>query len=665
MIRKIWNHTWVRLTATFILTVTVAAYGALVFGSWHVTKPTQANGREIIASYNTVSAASATDYTWTSYLDAQTALNAVVAAGGGSLEFLGGAYNFGGHTVTATCNNIQIMGVGNSTVFSNGGISAGTNSGWTFSNLATSGAGGITYSSATNVTLIAVDLNGTYIGMQTAGTVTATTLNAPTGRTATYVIAASDAPASVKAQADVICTGTADQTAINTAISIVNSAGGGIVRLSAGTFVLTASITDLSNVAIIGCGTATVLTLANNANVSIIIGTTITNVEVGNISINGNYANNHTGAFPMIHFQINCSNVNVHDIYGTNYHQSLIAVAEPSTDVIINNIHASNSPDGDIIYVAGSRINITNIFGYGIYDTAVAIASVQATNVGSSDVNINNVIMISDGSINPGQGVATDNFATVTPHQNINISNVTVYKAMLGSIVLYDTTSATISNITANGCGISNNVDLALVTCNDISITNFIEENPVCSFAYISGCNHIIFNGGSFSNSQNVADAIGFEIYNTVSSDIKISNYSFSALSWGVLVFYGGSVTNLSIIGNTFTSFGNLLCNVSPTIAKNNINFNPVGKITNPIGTGTIGLVGSGTAVTSATVYTVKGVDCFITSTGGTVSNIVIKDAGGNTMLTGVTILTNQFVPIGYSVTWTHTGAPTVTVFGN
>ena len=92
MIRKIWNHTWVRLTATFILTVTVAAYGALVFASWHVTKPTQANGREIIASYNTVSAASATDYTWTSYLDAQTALNAVVAAGGGSLEFLGGAY---------------------------------------------------------------------------------------------------------------------------------------------------------------------------------------------------------------------------------------------------------------------------------------------------------------------------------------------------------------------------------------------------------------------------------------------------------------------------------------------------------------------------------------------------------------------------------------------
>ena len=50
MFKKLWNHTWVRLTATFILTVTVAAYGALVFASWHVTKPTQANGHDALDS---------------------------------------------------------------------------------------------------------------------------------------------------------------------------------------------------------------------------------------------------------------------------------------------------------------------------------------------------------------------------------------------------------------------------------------------------------------------------------------------------------------------------------------------------------------------------------------------------------------------------------------
>jgi hypothetical protein len=130
---------------------------------------------------------------------------------------------------------------------------------------------------------------------------------------------------------------------------------------------------------------------------------------------------------------------------------------------------------------------------------------------------------------------------------------------------------------------------------------------------------------------------------------------------------YLGTVSNTKILNNVFQGNKTLAINLVSTtdVVKNNTGFNPIGKITNPIGTGTIGLVGSGTTVTSATVYTVSGVDCFITSTGGTVSNIVIKDAGGNTMLTGVTTLTNQFVPIGYSVTWTHTGAPTVTVFGN
>ena len=116
-----------------------------------------------------------------------------------------------------------------------------------------------------------------------------------------------------------------------------------------------------------------------------------------------------------------------------------------------------------------------------------------------------------------------------------------------------------------------------------------------------------------------------------------------------------------------FTDTANAVVNLSSGVSMhNNINFNPKGLITNQIGTATIGLGGSGTTVVSGTVYTVSGVDCFITSTGGGVSNIVIKDAGGNTMLTGVTTLTNQFVPIGYSVTWTWavTG-PTVTVFGN
>lgn len=49
---------------------------------------------------------------------------------------------------------------------------------------------------------------------------TAASISAPTGRSATYVIAASDAPAHVKAQADSVASGTADDVTINAIIAL-------------------------------------------------------------------------------------------------------------------------------------------------------------------------------------------------------------------------------------------------------------------------------------------------------------------------------------------------------------------------------------------------------------------------------------------------------------
>lgn len=86
--------------------------------------------------------------------------------------------------------------------------------------------------------LKAVDLgDGTYsVGVSIQGTV-----EAPTGRTATYVIAASDAPAHVKAQADYVCTGTSDDVLINAAIAALPVSGGEI-SLSQGLFSITSTI---------------------------------------------------------------------------------------------------------------------------------------------------------------------------------------------------------------------------------------------------------------------------------------------------------------------------------------------------------------------------------------------------------------------------------------
>jgi len=72
-------------------------------------------------------------------------------------------------------------------------------------------------------------------------TLTVDNVDSPTGRGATYVIAASDALAHVKAQADYVCDGTADNVEIQAAIDAL-PATGGLIHLSVGTFVLNTSI---------------------------------------------------------------------------------------------------------------------------------------------------------------------------------------------------------------------------------------------------------------------------------------------------------------------------------------------------------------------------------------------------------------------------------------
>ncbi len=94
----------------------------------------------------------------------------------------------------------------------------------------------------------------------------------------------------------------------------------------------------------------------------------------------------------------------------------------------------------------------------------------------------------------------------------------------------------------------------------------------------------------------------------------------------------------------------------------------PSGLITNPFATAAsqnfIAPGGSVATPTTATAYVVGVRDTLVTSTGGTVSDIAVKDPAGNVVKSGVTTLDHERIPRGYSVTWTHTGAPTVSAFG-
>ncbi len=106
-----------------------------------------------------------------------------------------------------------------------------------------------------------------------------------TGRGATFLVAASDANATIIAQADYVCDGTADDVQIQAAIDAL-PAGGGKVLLSEGTFSITAYITLASNCILQGQGFSTLIQTTGNIRAIYFDG--ITNATIRDINIDGN-----------------------------------------------------------------------------------------------------------------------------------------------------------------------------------------------------------------------------------------------------------------------------------------------------------------------------------------------------------------------------------------
>ena len=75
----------------------------------------------------------------------------------------------------------------------------------------------------------------------TSNTLSVDNIDSPTGRGATYVIAASDATALEKAQADYVCDSTADNVEIQAVIDALGTQGG-LIQLSSGIFNVAARV---------------------------------------------------------------------------------------------------------------------------------------------------------------------------------------------------------------------------------------------------------------------------------------------------------------------------------------------------------------------------------------------------------------------------------------
>jgi hypothetical protein len=129
-------------------------------------------------------------------------------------------------------------------------------------------------------------------------------LTAKTGRTATYVIAASNAPAHVKAQADYPCDGTADDVQIQAAIDDLATISGGsegICQLSEGMFYLTQGLNIAGSVWLRGSGRgATFLEQVAGSNLPSLIRRDASvdyHIHLSDFTLDGKKATNPTAGY--------------------------------------------------------------------------------------------------------------------------------------------------------------------------------------------------------------------------------------------------------------------------------------------------------------------------------------------------------------------------------
>ncbi len=147
-------------------------------------------------------------------------------------------------------------------------------------------------------------------------------------RTATYVVAASDAPSHVKKQADYVCDGTDDQVEIQAAIDAL-PAEGGSVHLTAGTF-SAATIILRSNVSLSGEGAATLLVCPAATSANVIQATPLSvNIMITDLTVDGNKAGNTDQSDVTLQngiYLYNCGYWTIRNVYARNCHQTGISI---------------------------------------------------------------------------------------------------------------------------------------------------------------------------------------------------------------------------------------------------------------------------------------------------------------------------------------------------
>jgi hypothetical protein len=245
----------------------------------------------------------------------QAALN-MVDPQGGKVQLYSPAYTFT-TTVLRAINNVIIDGAGTTITYAGACFSVGSQTGWVFRDLSLAIGGTIT--GYTSALLVNVSIGTDHIEYQIPNTSTAADFVVPSGRTATYVIAASDATAQEKAQADYVMPSSSADVGIIITNAIALYGTNTWVQLTCGIFeISTQVIMNVAGVRLSGSGNGTYgmdsitkIKQSDNSNLSPIIIITATTCTLTDFFINGNSSQNPTAGDAI---QIGNHDCNIHRV---------------------------------------------------------------------------------------------------------------------------------------------------------------------------------------------------------------------------------------------------------------------------------------------------------------------------------------------------------------
>ncbi|MHB8085427.1 MAG: glycoside hydrolase family protein [Dehalococcoidia bacterium] len=401
--------------------------------------------------------------------------------------------------------------------------------------------------------------------------------------TATYFIAASDATATEKAQADVICDGKVDQVEINAAIT----AGYKHIVLSSGTFITSAPIKFISNLWLQGQGPGTIIKIAGDySGISV---TSCTYITLSDLKVDGNSKNTGVGSH-AIYFHTGCSEFTDRDIQVVNSH-SFSLMFQGCSYGSVDNIYCSSATGAghDGVHLTDcNNVVVNNIYGstgddlFAISGVSADSYHISATNIaGTSNTSICKIVIsdvaspgtdIYDIVINGVTGTAprivaieSDDHGTIS-HVNIkNISGNGTIQGILATTVAGGTISDFYidgftliggSNYAVEMTGITRGslINGSILNCSDHSlhidtVTTFKCDNINIKTIFASQLGVVTHNANDLILNNITSEVTSIAFWFSTAASTKVSMTNCKAITPGIGLKHDVDLTD-SIIAN-------------------------------------------------------------------------------------------------------------------